>query len=239
MGWFPLGLSLMGPPGPPGPPGSGGGVTQEAFDALKAEVESARGDRSDLNRRISTISNFASPNAGGIVVGSYCDNAFHGAVNTTLIGAANRLDLAPFYTSQPLRIDQIGTLVSTAATGTELKLVLYGSTDEGWPDDLLFESLPVSAATTGYKFEGLDFTFDSGRQYWLGVRHSGAPTLRGLNLSTAVNLGCASATAHTYFTLLRRTVPFEDPAPDPWNFQPSERVANVSPPAIKMRTAAL
>ena len=239
MGWFPLGLSLMGPPGPPGPPGPGGGVTQEAFDELEAEVADARGDRGSLDRRISTISNFASPNAGGIVVGSYYDNAFHGTANATLIGVANRLDLAPFYTSQPLRIDQIGTLVSTAATGTELKLVLYGSTDEGWPEDLLFESMPLSAATTGHKFDTLDFTFDSGRQYWLGVRHSGAPTLRTLNLSTVVNLGCTSATAQTYFTLLRRTVPFADPAPDPWNFQPSDRLANTTPPAIRMRAAAL
>lgn len=239
MGWWPLGHSIMGPMGPPGPSGPAGGVTQEAFDALKAEVEAARGDRSDLNRRISAISNFASPNAGGIVVGSYYDNCFHSTANGTLIGVANRLDLAPFYTSQRLRIDTIGTLVSTAAAGTELKLVLYGSTDEGWPDDLLFESLPLSAATTGHKFDTLDFTFDSGRQYWLGVRHSGTPTLRALNLATAVNLGCASATAQTYFSVLRRTVPFVDPAPDPWNFQPSDRFANAASPAIRMRAAAL
>ncbi|MCP9887814.1 hypothetical protein KBY96_07700 [Cyanobium sp. ATX 6A2] len=214
-------------------------MPQASFDQLEAEVVAARGNRSDLNRRISAISNFASPNAGGVIAGEYYDNAFHGTANATRAGVANEINLAPYYTSQPLRIDEIGVSVSTAVNGSELKLVIYGSTDEGWPDELLFESLPLSSATVGYKFEGLDFTFDSGRQYWLGVRHSSTATLRALNLSSAVNLGCNGSNAANYFTVLRRTVAFADPAPNPWDFSANQRIANWAPNSVRMRAAAL
>jgi hypothetical protein len=206
--------------------------------ALAAEIAAARGDRSTVGKRIDTISNFASPNAGGVVVGRFYDNAFQGTNGSTEAGTANRCDLAPFYTSQRLRIDQIGAAVTTGVASALAKTVIYGSNAEGWPDELLYESGNLGCATTGYKFDTLDFTFDSGRQYWLGLRTSSTATFRAINVSSAVNLGLPSNAASNYATILRRTITFANAAPDPWVFNASELVSD-NVPSIRMRAAAL
>ena len=164
----------------------GGGATAvdvAAYDAVVSEVETARGDRSNLNNRITTISNFASPNAGGIVVGNYYDNAFQGTASGTLAGAANRVVMAPFYTSERMRIDQLGIAISAAVASSTLRCFIYGSDASGWPDELLYVGdSDLSGATTGYKSHTLDFTFDSGRQYWVGVRMNSTATYRAISV---------------------------------------------------------
>lgn len=207
--------------------------------ALNAKVTDAdvRGGAASLNARLGTISNFASPNAGGVVVGQYYDNSFQGTASSTLAGAANRIDLAPYYTSVPLSIDLIGVAVSTAVAAALGKVVIYSSDANGWPDALLFESGNLDFSTTGYKSEALTFTFSSGVQYWVGVRHSANATLRSINVSSAVNLGLTSSTASNYATILRRTVTFANAAPDPWTFTNTDRAANTSPPSIRFRAA--
>lgn len=213
---------------------------QELLNALESEIIAARGDRSELGLRISNLSNFASPNAGGVIVGQYYDNAFQGTASSTLAGAANRVDMAPFFTSQRLRIDQLGAAVSTAVASSLVRFFIYESGPEGWPDALVYEGdTDLSAATTGYKFHELDFTFDAGRQYWLGVRHSSTATLRSINAGSAVNLGVNGSAGTNYFRALRRTLTFATPLPATWGFLNADRVANVTPYSIRMRAAAL
>jgi hypothetical protein len=220
--------SLVGPAG------------QDFDPAIVDEVVEARGQRSRLHLRISTISNFASPNAGGNIVGQFCDNAFHGLAPTTLAMAANRMDLAPFFTSTPLRIDQLGVAVSTAVAGSLLRCVIYEADSDGWPNELLYEGdTDLDSGVTGYRFHALDFTFDSGRQYWLGVRSSSTATIRAIGVGSAVNLGLNGSNGTNYFTVIRRTLAFATPAPALWNFVPADRAANVPPPSIRMRAAAL
>lgn len=214
-------------------------ITPEQLVALAAEIAGARGDRSALALRLATISNFASPNAGGVIVGQYYDNAFQGTAATTLAGAANRVDMAPFYTSVPLRIDQLGVAVSTAVASALGRCFIYGSDADGWPDDLLYEGdSNLDFGGTGYRSHTLDFTFDSGRQYWVGVRHSSTATVRAINVSSAVNLGAFSSTGTTYFTMVRRTLTFATPLPAEWAFVASDRTS-ANPPSIRMRAAAL
>lgn len=221
----------QGETGPQGPPGD-----TALAEALTAEIAEARGDRSSLNLRISTISNFASPNAGGIIPGQYYDNAFQGTGSATAAGSANRVEMAPFYTSQTLRIDQIGVAVSTASAGAFMKCFIYESGADGWPNELLYEGdTNLDVGTTGFKFHALDFTFDSGRQYWLGVRYSGAGTIRTINVSSAVNLGINGNAGSNYFTALRRTITYANPLPANWDFVNGDRAANVTPPSIRMR----
>jgi hypothetical protein len=219
--------------------GSGIWASQSDFTSLQSEIIAARGDRSNLNLRISTISNFASPNVGGNIVGQYYDNAFQATGSGTLAGVANRLDLAPFYTSSKLRIDQIGIAVSTAVASSLAKVVIYSSDSDGWPDTLLYEGdSDLDCSTTGYKFHTLDFTFDSGRQYWLGVRYNSNQTIRAVQASSAVNLGVNGSNGGNYFTILRKTVNYTDPTPATWSFVATDRVS-LNPPSIRMRAAAL
>lgn len=207
--------------------------------ALNAKVTDAdvRGGAASLNARLGTISNFASPNAGGIVTGQYYDNAFQGTASSTLAGAANRIELAPYYTSTTFSIDRIGCGVSTAVAGALFKIVIYSTNAAGWPDALLYESGDLSGATVAFAETTLSFTFLSGVQYWVGVRHSSTCTLRTINVSSAVNLGLTSNNATSYVTVLRRTLTYATPATSPWNFVNSDRVANITPPSIRFRAA--
>lgn len=211
-------------------------ATQTALD-LKVSDSDVRGGAESLNARLGTISNFASPNAGGIVSGQYYDNSFQGTASATLAGAANRIDLAPYYTSATFSIDRIGCGVSTSVAGALFKIVIYSTNAVGWPDTLLYESGDLSGATVAFAEATLSFTFQSDVQYWVGVRHSSTCTLRTINVSSAVNLGLTSNNATSYATVLRRTLTYATPATSPWNFVNSDRVANVTPPSIRFRAA--
>lgn len=207
---------------------------------LATEIEAARGDRSSLALRLATISNFASPNAGGVIVGRFYDNAFQGANSGTGAGAAGRVEMSPFYTSVRLRIDQIGVAVSTGVASSLLRCFIYGSDADGWPDELLYEGgADLSGATTNsFVFHTLDFTFDSGRQYWLGVRFSSTTTLRTIANGSMPNLGLAASNGSTYATMLRRTVAFATPLPASWGFVTGDLSAG-NPSSVRMRAAAI
>lgn len=213
------------------------GADVKAALLARNEVIAARGNAANLNARIGTISNFASPNAGGVVVGQYYDNSFQGTAASTLAGAANRFDLAPYYTSVPLAIDQIGCAVGTAVAGSLFKVVIYSANAAGWPDQLLYESGDLSGAAVAYVGATLSFTFQSGTQYWLGVRHSSTCTLRTINVSSAVNLGLTASNATSYATILRRTLTYATAAPQSFNFVNADRTANVTPPSVRFRAA--
>lgn len=191
----------------------------------------------NLADRLGTISNFASPNAGGVVTGQYYDNAFAGSASGTLAGAADRFDLAPYYTSVPLTIDRIGSSVSTAVAASQFKHQIYDSDASGWPNNLLLETANISGATAAYAFASVSFTFQSGKQYWLGVRHSSTPTLRTIAVASAVNLGLTTSSVANYATILRRTLAYATAAPATFAFTNADRTANVTPPSVRFRAA--
>lgn len=204
----------------------------ETFVLMDADL---KGGAASFKDRIAVISNFASPNVGGVVSSYYYDNNPHAGVGT-LAGAANRCDLAPFYISGGLAIDQLGVSVSTAVAGSQMKVVIYGSDANGWPSAKLYETAALSGAATGYVSESLSFTFASGTQYWLGVRHSSTATLRTIAINSAWNLGLGSSgNTGTQCTVIRRTITFANAAPDPWGFVNTELTSNVTPPSIRFR----
>lgn len=199
-----------------------------------------QGGAPTVQERIGVISNFASPNAGGFVVGQYYDNSFQGPASGTLAGVAGRLDLAPYFTSQRITIDQIGVAVSTAVAGATGRVCIYESDADGWPSgNPVYEGgADLSFAATGYVFHTLGFTFETGTPYWLGIKQSSTATLRTVAVASAVNLGLTSSSAANYATILRRSVTYANPAPS-WTFTNSDRVANVTPPSIRFRVASV
>lgn len=214
-------------------------ITPSELVSLKTEITEARGQRTTLNNRISTISNFASPNAGGVIPGQYYDNAFHATGSALLAGGANRCDMSTFYTSIPMRIEEFGVAVTTGVAGATGKFCIYGSDNDGWPDQLLYEGpTDQSFDTVGYAFDVLDFVFDSGRQYWLGVRHSSNAVVRACNLSSSVNLGMATNTGVSYYSAIRRGITYANPLPANWGFVNSDRALNVNPISFRMKAIA-
>lgn len=191
-----------------------------------------------LTSRIGTISNFASPNAGGVVVGQYYDNSFQGTASSTLAGVANRLDLAPYYTSVDLPIDRLGVAVSTGVASAAGRACIYATGTDGWPAALLYYgSSDLDFSSTGMKEHTLTFTFLRGIQYWVGIHQSSTATLRSINVSSAVNLGLTSSTASNYATILRQSINYALGAPDPFVFTNGNRTANTTPPSIRFRAA--
>ena len=220
--------------------GGASAVDIAAYDALVAEVETARGDAANLNEIITTVAEAASPNTGGIVVNNYYDNSPHGGAPTTLAGAANRVEMAPFFVAERMRIDQLGVAISAAVASSTLKCFIYSSTASGWPDALLYEgSGNLDGSTTGYKSHSLDFTFEKGVKYWVGVKMNSTATYRAIPLTSAYNLGLSGSNATSYFTVIRRTLTYSSALPSTWSFTSSDLVAGVTPPSIRMRAVAL
>lgn len=218
---------------------AGGNVKVEAKDlGPAAEVALARGGRSTLTKRLDVMSAASSPNAVPVAVGRWYDGAFHAANPGTLAGGANRVDLGPFFSSQPLRFDRVAISVSTAVASALAKIVIYDSSDDGVPNNLLYESGDIDCSTTGGKELTVDFTFEANRVYWLGTRHSSTATLRTIVSSSALNMGMTSSNASTMLSCLRRTLTYATAAPDPWGFLDSDAVF-ATPPSVRMRARSL
>jgi len=217
-----------------------GTVTLTALADAVAEIITARGDRPNLNARISAISGVVTPNSGGFVVGNYYDNGFRVTGSSSLGGAINRMELAPFMVSTPLRIDQIGVECTTPVASATGKCLIYTSGADGWPDALVYETAtPLDFSGTGYKFEAVNILFDRDRVYWVGVRHSSTATLRAIGAAGALPIGLAASTGAAYFTTLRRTLAYATAAPNPWAFTSTDLTSNVNPTSIRMRSATV
>lgn len=207
---------------------------QQLLATVQAEIAEARA-------QLSAVSAFASTNVGGVVPGRYYDNATTSAPNSTYTSAVDRVDMTPFITSRPLRVDQIGFAVATAGSAAYGRAFVYGCGNDGWPSDLLFEGdndLDLNSVNFRGHTLASPITFEANRVYWVGWRFGAATTyavLRGLNISSAPNLGLAGASNNTYCSVLRRTIPFATRMPATWGFVESDIVANIVPPSIRMR----
>lgn len=214
-------------------------ITLTEAVAMREEIAAARGDRSSLARRIDDINDFASPNVGAVVPGRYYDQSLQAANSTTVAGSANRLEMSPFLTSQRMRIDQIGVAVSTLIAGSLMRCFIYSSGEDGWPEDLIFEGgSDLSGAAAVYVAHSLDYTFDKGRKFWVGVRFSANTTVRAIPNSAMGNLGIQTSAATAYNTQLRDTLAFATPLPAVWTFAEAQLAAG-NPPSIRMRAIAL
>ena len=206
----------------------------DTLATLQAEIAVARA-------QLSAVSAFAAPNAGGIVPGRYYDNATTSVTNSNYTSAVDRVDMTPFITSRPLRVDQIGFSVATAGSAAYGRAFVYECGADGWPSDLIFEGtddLDLNSANFRGHTLASPITFEANRVYWVGWRFGAATTyaaLRGINVSSAPNLGLGTVTGNTYFTVLRRSIPFATRMPATWGFVESELTANVPPPSIRMR----
>lgn len=226
VGWLYNGTSFT-PPAPDlvaeVPP-----LTTYDFDGLFSEVGTARGGAPTLGDRLSVISNFASPNAGPYISGRYYDNSFHATNATTIAGVANRVEMSPFFCSTPFELTEVGVSVSTAVSSAIGKCFIYNSGLDGLPGTLLWESSSdLAFNSTGYKFHSVTGSLANGRIYWVGVRHSSTATLRGVPLSSCVNLGLGSNNGTVYNTCIRSTLAYATPLPSTWTFAESQLTSSI------------
>jgi hypothetical protein len=120
-----------------------------------------------------------------------------------------------------------------------MRILIYSADADEWPDDLLWNSGNLDAATTNQYREvtvGVP-SFIKGTLYWLGIWCSSTATYRSIALSNALIIGGigAAGITTTYGTVIRRTVSFASAAPDPWVFSSGEITNNITPPQILAR----
>jgi len=109
--------------------------------------------------------------------GYYYTTALVGAT-ATLALTANTMYAWPFIVPRKSKYDRMNINVTTAASGTRVRLGLY--TNEGlYPKGLITDAGELDTGTTGSKDALIDVTLEPGL-YWIVLLSSGAPTLGGI-----------------------------------------------------------
>jgi hypothetical protein len=156
---------------------------------------------------------------------------------TTLAGAANRFDIAPWLCPIDLTIDQVGVLCSTSIAAALGKITCYGSDANGRPNSLLFESATLDFSSVGFKSTAQVFNFVRGELYWIGLRSSSTATVNAHQPYCSPVPGSAATPTTGASKLLRRTLAFSTAAPVTWGYTATEETST-NVPALFMRVAA-
>jgi hypothetical protein len=167
--------------------------------------------------------------------GHFYTQSINSIALSTIAGAANRIDLAPFIPTKSFTCDQIAINVTTAVASALAKVVVYSSDANGRPDALILETGTFDLGTTGAKTVAASQALTAGTLYWVGVRHSSTATLRGIPVAGLPSLGVAAATASAINTMVRRTLTFATAAPSSWVFAAGE-LASAIAPTVFMRS---
>lgn len=176
-----------------------------------------------------------------LVVGRYYDQALTAATQTTLAGAAGRIDLTPMCFPGTVTVDRIGFRVSSAVGGATGRVVVYRSNSLDQPDEryVLYDP-PLSMATAGHVEHtpptGLTL-FLADTLYWVGIHYSSTASVAAIPATALRPLGVSSAAATTWATAIRKTVTFASGPPLNFGFSATDLVDNVAAPLIRFRLA--
>ena len=146
------------------------------------------------------------PDVGGVIGNMLTAQA------ATQAMVAGREDISPFVSAFDLSIDLAYISISTASTGSSIKVVIYASDANGRPIGAPVISGAIDATSIGTKSASISFTFNKGKMYWLGVRLSstGTPTLRVAQPYSHYALTWSTAATPARSAVLRRTIGIDD-----------------------------
>lgn len=153
----------------------------------------------------------------------------------TVTGAANRMEISPWRPAYDLLIDKIGINVTTGHN-SNAKIVIYDSDEQGRPRNLIHESADLDCTSIAPLDANLSYRFQRGRQYWLGVRWAGTPTLSANSVSSATVLSCGTTIGTTRYYCLRRSLTYATAAPSTWTYDATEEAAS-NPVTVFLRPA--
>lgn len=180
--------------------------------------------------------------AGGVIPGMFYDQSFTAAASGT-IAARSSMDAYPFMVPRNLKIDQIGVNVTTIGSSSRVRLSVYAAGANGWPAEILLDTPVIATTTVGYMFATVDFTFQAGVMYWLGIKATGSslPTLRSILAAGTRSLGITSTTGNSYNNVLSTAAAggADVASTTPWPaIQSAYAVALTAQVSIRMRAAA-
>ena len=144
--------------------------------------------------------------------------------------AADRMDLYQWVPPRTFTAASAQIRVSTLAASAMVKVVVYDSDSNGRPNTKLIETADMDASSTGNKSATISHTFLQGRTYWIGVRHSAAPSIVAWPLAGVpfINGDVPSVSAKS---ILRRNLAYATAAPSTWGWDIAD-ISNGSPAAI-------
>lgn len=214
--------------------------TNDGEDAREVSVPWANvTHRADFDADIQGIADGAAPLCMDATVSQYYDGAMSGATPTTRAGVADRIELVPFITPRPLRIDRLGISVSTGVASALGRCCIYSANTAGQPGDLLLDpGADLDFATDGLKLHTVDFTFQRHRLYWLGARTSSTAVMRAYPIASARSLGLNGGNGSLYRTVIRRPLAYATALPATWGFDWGE-LATDDPISVRLRAAAI
>ena len=173
---------------------------------------------------------------GPILSTYWYDGTYSGGSTATVAGVANRVDLLPLIPPRTMVIDAIGVRVTTTVAGALARGLIYASSSDGAPGDLLADVQVDCSGGASFGSLPSPLTLQGGQLYYTGVWHSSTATVAALGNSQQRSLGGTSNIGtNTMFSYLRRSIPFSDPAPSPWGFVPSDLGGNASIPTLRLR----
>lgn len=169
--------------------------------------------------------------------GLFIPNATNASALGTEAQVADRTIIAPFVPAFDTTIDQIGVSVSTLLAGANAKGVIFASDATGRPTTLLQETANISAAAAATVFSAAftALTLKAGRTYWIGIRASGAFTLRTLAASALPALDYTNAATPVARMTLIRSEAFATPAAA-WTYASAQHSTALMP-LVLMRVA--
>jgi len=106
----------------------------------------------------------------------------------------NRLILAPFIFQNSISISAISFVVTGSQPSQNMRVLVYNN-NVNVPSGKLLESPNIGVDTTGVKTYSVNYTFNAGEVYWIGIQASGANTsLRSASSGYCVPLSVLSLT---------------------------------------------
>ncbi|MFW6125476.1 MAG: hypothetical protein ACOC58_00060 [Chloroflexota bacterium] len=149
-----------------------------------------------------------------VLPGWYCGGGL------TLTVTANRIYYTPIFVSEDTTFIRIGCNVTTAVAGTaDLRIFEW---DDGLPGAQILSAGTVDTSTTGYKEIVINQTLARG-YYFLAIRCTAAPTLRGLDILASMQLPVSGrdsvSGSYLYHAILYDDGAYADPAPTPDGYE--------------------
>lgn len=138
----------------------------------------------------------------GLPAGNYLSQAIVAIAQSTIPGAANRLEFYPYSPTRTISVDELALEVTALAAGAQARLGIYSATASGQPGSLLTGAgTLLDCGSTGIKTSAISppLTLQAGVQYFLAIHSSGAPTYRAVPLAGLLPLPTTSGTPNTNY----------------------------------------
>lgn len=108
--------------------------------------------------------------------------------------AVNRITLSPFIFQNAVTISAISFVVNTPQVSQNMRVLVYNN-NINVPSGKLLESPNIGVDTSGVKTYSVNYTFNAGQVYWIGIQASGnSVTLRTASVGLCIPLQQVSLT---------------------------------------------